>query len=186
MIIAPNLCSPIILGLPFFICNQIVLDPSLNTAKHKPTEFDLLNEDMLPLPPPPHPHHLLQCKQFKEQWKACITELKQVCDIRQCHLEMTKAFEQIKPINYIASIKATIECLAIEDTNNKLAEEIMNDFKDIFKPISHANLLPTDLLVHIPLKDKYKPLKTHKYSVPQAACPKFKELINLHLAQGFI
>ena len=165
-IIAPNLCSPIILGLPFFVRNEILLDPSLNTAIHKQTGFDLLNEDTLPLPPPPRPHHLLRRKQFKDQWKACLTELKQVCDARQRQLEASKAFEQIAPINYIASIKAAIERLATEDSNNKLAEDILNDFEDIFKPIPHANLLPTNVLAHIPLKDKYKPMKTRKYSVP--------------------
>ena len=84
-------------------------------------------------------HHLLQCKQFRKQWKACLIELKQVCDARWQHLEANKAFEQITPINYIASIKAKIEDLAIEDANNKLAEEIMNDFEDLFKPIPHTD-----------------------------------------------
>jgi len=41
-------------------------------------------------------------------------------------------------------------------------------------------------MAQIPLKDKYKPLKTRKYSVLRAVRPKFKELIYLCLAQGFI
>jgi len=62
----------------------------------------------------------------------------------------------------------------------------MDEYQDLFKPIPHADLLPTDILARIPLKDKYKPLRTCKYSVPQAIRPKFKELIDLCLSQGFI
>jgi len=145
-IIAPNLCSPIILGLPFFVRNEIVLDPSLRTAIHKETGFDLLNENALPLPAPPRPHHLLRRKQFKQDWKSCIAELKEVCKTRRLHLEAQNAFESIAPqaTNYIAAIKSKIEQLANEDANNKLAQEIMDEYQDLFKPIPHADLLPTD------------------------------------------
>ena len=185
-ITAPNLCSSIILGTPFLSRNKIVIDTARRTAIQRDTGFDLLNEDALPLPPPPKPHRLERRKQFKQQWKACLAELKDVCNIRRKRLESEKAFETIRPFNYIAAIKTTIENLAHEDANNKLAEEIMDEFSDLFKPIPHADLLPTDVLAHIPLKDKYKPLKTRKYSVPRALRPKFKELIDLRLSQGFI
>ena len=185
-IICPNLCFPIILGLPFFVRNSITLDPSLRTAIHKPTGFDLLNENALPLPSPTKPHRLICHKLFQQQWKYCLAELNTVCKIRRERLEHNNAFETITPMNYIAAIRSKIEDLASEDANNKLANEILEEFADVFEPIPHADLLPTEVLAHIPLKDKYKPLKSRKYSVPRALRPKFKELIDLRLKQGFI
>jgi hypothetical protein len=51
-IVAPGLCSPIILGLPFLSHNNIVIDHSTRTAIDKSCGFDLLN----PMPPPVPPH----------------------------------------------------------------------------------------------------------------------------------
>ncbi|KAL6310447.1 hypothetical protein BKA93DRAFT_820868 [Sparassis latifolia] len=42
-IIAPGLCSPVILGLPFLSHNCIVIDHELRTTVNKDTSFDLLN-----------------------------------------------------------------------------------------------------------------------------------------------
>ena len=42
-IIAPNLCSPIILGLPFLCHNNIVVDYVTRSAYDKIRNFDLLN-----------------------------------------------------------------------------------------------------------------------------------------------
>jgi hypothetical protein len=97
-----------------------------------------------------------------------LKELKQVCNDRKQHLEDEKLFEQIPATNYIAAIQATIEALAYQDTNNKMAEEIINEYADLFKPIPHADLLPTEVLAQIPLKDKYKPMRTRRYCVPRA------------------
>jgi hypothetical protein len=48
-IVAPGLCAPVILGLPFLAHNNIVMDHSARTAVDKASGFDLLH----PVPPPP-------------------------------------------------------------------------------------------------------------------------------------
>ena len=48
MIIAPGLCAPMILGLPFLVHNNIVVDASARTVIDKTCGFDLLN----PVAPP--------------------------------------------------------------------------------------------------------------------------------------
>jgi hypothetical protein len=50
-IVAPGLCAPVILGLPFLSHNNIVIDHAARTAIDKTVNFDLLN----PVPPPPPP-----------------------------------------------------------------------------------------------------------------------------------
>jgi hypothetical protein len=52
-IIAPGLCAPMILGLPFLIHNDIVVDAGARTVIDKKCNFDLLH-----LLPPAPPHHL--------------------------------------------------------------------------------------------------------------------------------
>jgi Aspartyl protease len=48
-IIAPHLCTDILLGLPFLSHNKIVIDHELRTAIHKPSGCDLLNENSIPV-----------------------------------------------------------------------------------------------------------------------------------------
>ena len=52
-IIALNLCTDILLGLPFLSRNKIVIDHHLRTAINKTSGFDLLNEKPLPRNAPP-------------------------------------------------------------------------------------------------------------------------------------
>ena len=42
-IVAPGLCAPVILGLPFLVHNTIVVDHTTCTAIDKTTGFDLLH-----------------------------------------------------------------------------------------------------------------------------------------------
>jgi len=48
-IITPGLCTNILLGLPFLAHNKIVIDAAARSAIHKPSGFDLLNEDAVRL-----------------------------------------------------------------------------------------------------------------------------------------
>jgi hypothetical protein len=59
-IIAPSLCSPVILGLPFLSHNKIVVDHDAHTAIAKDSRFNLLH----PKPPEPKPAPKKKLKQF--------------------------------------------------------------------------------------------------------------------------
>lgn len=52
-IVAPSLCAPVILGLPFLAHNNIVVDHAVRTAIDKISGFDLLNPTSPSSPPPP-------------------------------------------------------------------------------------------------------------------------------------
>ena len=115
-LIAADLCINILLGLPFLKHNRIVIDhDAADTAIGKTTGFDLLNENKLnPLiVPPPHPispKH--KCDTILcARWQV-LKELKWRCAERRQTLELKNMFETCTPINYIASIKNTIQHLA--------------------------------------------------------------------------
>ncbi|KIM87980.1 hypothetical protein PILCRDRAFT_3692 [Piloderma croceum F 1598] len=52
-LIAPSLCAPVILGLPFLAHNNIVIDHALRTAVDKVSGFDLLHPTPPATPKPP-------------------------------------------------------------------------------------------------------------------------------------
>jgi len=52
VLIAPGLCMPIILGLPFLIHNCIITDHAAHTCIDKVSNYDLLNPLCMTPPPP--------------------------------------------------------------------------------------------------------------------------------------
>ena len=60
-VVAPSLCSPVILGLPFLSHNKIVIDHDTHTAIAKDSGFDLLH----PEPPHPKPAPKKKLKEFE-------------------------------------------------------------------------------------------------------------------------
>jgi hypothetical protein len=78
-IIAPNLVSPVILGLPFLSHNSIVVDHAARTVVDKFHCFDLMNPTVRP--PPAVPKKKLHdiFNEIKEDRAVMIAELKMVC-----------------------------------------------------------------------------------------------------------
>jgi hypothetical protein len=80
-IVAPGLCSPMILGLPFLLYNDIIVDAATHTAIDKKCSFNLLH----PTPPLVRPvkKKLKQFfKELQEDRKLMVTELNMVCHDR--------------------------------------------------------------------------------------------------------
>lgn len=105
---APNLCAPVILGLPFLTVNNIVTDHTARTCIDKVQSYDLLNPKPRTLPKP-KPHHCLcaQLQQMCLDHKLMIDELKFVLQ-SQLHL---LNFDYVKPVDVAAAISAHIEVL---------------------------------------------------------------------------
>jgi hypothetical protein len=106
-VIAPSLCAPVILGLPFLSHNNIVIDHSARTVIDKISGFDLLHP-----PPPPAPKiPKLKLKEFFLQLKAdralMLAELKMVCAERKVLIR--SLFEKTKPVEPLAALRQRIE-----------------------------------------------------------------------------
>ena len=106
-LIAANLCTNVLLGLPFLKHNKIVIDHELDTAVVKDTGFDLLHQNapsplITPLPlklsPKQRRDNLQRVK------REVLAELKCRCAERLQVLEQNDYFEKIPPFNPIASI----------------------------------------------------------------------------------
>ena len=79
-LIAPGLCMPIILSLPFLIHNCIITDHTARTCIDKLSNYDLLNP--LPVSPPPLriPRLKEQLAETKADKKLVLSELMLVCN----------------------------------------------------------------------------------------------------------
>jgi hypothetical protein len=119
-VIAPSLCSPVILGLPFLSHNKIIVDHQARTAIAKDSGFDLLN----PKPPAPKPPPKKKLKEFfrdlQEDRKIMLAELKMVCAERACQIGSDV---RIIPTN----INITAEDLAVIFFNNWYCENGLPD-----------------------------------------------------------
>jgi hypothetical protein len=64
--------------------------------------------------------------------------------------------------------------------------KLKNEFKQIFSPIPHINLLPPHEPARIHLKDAYKKISNCSYSCPRQFKDAFATLIQQRLDSGFI
>ena len=78
-IIAPGLCSPVILGIPFLSHNQIVIDHDARTIIDKKCGFDLLHPTAPPTPAPPKEKLKDFFLRLQADRKLMVAELKMVC-----------------------------------------------------------------------------------------------------------
>jgi hypothetical protein len=145
----------------------------LHTAIDKSCNFDILNESATPHV---HKHIMIPPEKRREEIlclrKTLLTELKLKCAEHLRSLIENNQFEPVKQINVIAAIKNSIQLLALKEHLLDLENTLKKEYKEIFEPIPHANLLPSSETARIQLKDTYKKIPTQQYSIPR----QFQEL----------
>jgi hypothetical protein len=183
-IIAPALCVPVLLGLPFLVHNHIVIDHKAHTVIDKKSNFDLLNPTPPPAPKPPKRKLKDLFKEVQQDRKLLAAELKWVCADRLNHI--AHKFGKVKPVNVVASIRQRIKVVAAQEKLTALGKKVIEIFADIFAPIPHLEELPTDVYCQIHLKDASQSIHTHSYSTPRKYRDAWKTLIQQHLDAGRI
>jgi hypothetical protein len=122
-IIAPGLCSPVILGLLFLSHNRIVIDHHAWMAIDKSTSFDILN----PVLPPPPAAPKKKLKQFfaelQEDRKLLVAELNMVCS--EWLQDQHHLFKKVKLVNVVGAIREHIEGLVAEVKLKAQGETLM-------------------------------------------------------------
>ena len=188
-LIAKDLCTNILLGLPFLKHNKIVIDHDADTAIDKITGFDLLNENKpspLLTPPPPKISPKQKRNSILYIRRKVLEELKWKCAQRLEVLQKDNNLEAITPFNPIALIKQRIEYLATKEQLIKFDNDIKDEYSQIFQPIPHVDMLPEHEPARIHLKDAYKKISTRSYSCPRQYKEAFAILIQQRIDSGFI
>jgi hypothetical protein len=180
-VVAPNLCTPLLLGGPFLEHNRIVVDHELRTCIVKDRDYDLLH------PPPtvplarqqvtPTPPQVLGLRhEVVKELKTVLPELKDIVD-DEC--------EPVNGINLAAAVQSCIDKLALQDGLSARDSALKTEFADRFPTdIPHNETLPTDVLFRIHLKDANKIIQQRSYACPKKYRDAWKTLIDSHIASG--
>ncbi|KAJ6492616.1 hypothetical protein DFH09DRAFT_1338217 [Mycena vulgaris] len=187
-LIAPGLCAPVLLGLPWLERNHIVIDHESRTVIDKRCGYDLLN----PPPPKPCPAPRMRLREklrkTDRDHKSMMKELNAVCDSRRLNMENANLFENVKPVDVIAAVRERVEILAHWDELNLRAEKLKSEYKAIFEPMPHVDDLPTDVYCEIKLKNEKADLQfqTRSYQSPRKYKEAWQTLIQQNLDAGRI
>jgi hypothetical protein len=109
-VIAPSLCAPLILQMPFLSHNHIVIDLASRTVIDKVAGFDLLHPTPPPTVPKPPKRKLKEFfRDLKADRKLMVAELKMICAERHCKL--VGKMEEVKPFDTVTAMRVCIEAL---------------------------------------------------------------------------
>jgi hypothetical protein len=197
-LIAPNLCCPLILGQPFLYTNHIIIDYRDRVMVDKRCNINLLNPAVPPAfpwcnnapptrkkrTPRPKQDRIDQLKKTLRNRTVMMDELKHACALQKKKLGVE--VETVSKVDPLAAIQERIVALAALDVMEKTEKKIRTDFKVIFEPIPHVNMLPTDVLARIKLKDAHQTIASRTYSCPRKFREAWKTLIQQHLDSGKI
>jgi len=183
-IVAPGLCMPLILGLPFLIHNDIVTDHALRSCIDKKSGYNILNPSRVHPPPPLRKRLRQQINDTKAAKKKALAELGEVCRKRIAEKKLT--FEDVKDVDVIAAIRDTIENIALTEQLKAHGDKIKKEFKPIFEPIPHVDDLPRDYMARIKLKEAERTIINRTYPCPRKYKEAFQTLIQQHLDAGRI
>ncbi|KIK38836.1 hypothetical protein CY34DRAFT_90294, partial [Suillus luteus UH-Slu-Lm8-n1] len=178
-VIAPKLCTPLLLGGPFLHHNKIVIDHELRTCIAKDDDYDLLNpEANLPkkscVPSPPKMAALRH---------EVVRELKHI--LPEYKLLVDESCEPLNGVDIVAAVRQHIEILASDEQLRSRDAAIKHEFIDRFPAdIPHNDSLPSDVLFRIKLKDANKVIQQRGYDCPRKYRDARKVLLEQHVNAG--
>jgi hypothetical protein len=183
-VIAPALCTDVLLGLPFLSVNNLVTDYCNRTCIDKVTGFDLMNPKPPTKPPEPKPKLRKIYEKIMSDRKEMLNELATVCSVRKATVE--ESLEPVMEFDIMNAVCTQIEQLSFKEELGRLNKAVKEKYKDVFRPIPHISELPEDVYCHISLKDASKTISTRSYSCPRKYRDAWKTLLEQHLEAGRI
>lgn len=165
----------ILLGLPFLVHNNIVLDCAKCTALVKGTSIELLNLKSVPrnMPIWNNVSHKWKHLEIRNFHRDMLNELKWRClEIKAVLDHSSKkgsllGEQKFIAVNFIGTIRGRIESLEMQSKFNKLDEDLKHKYRQTFEPIPHVDELLDDILCRIKLKDMSKTIAKRSYGCPR-------------------
>lgn len=183
-IIAPHLCVPVILGLPFLYRNSVVTDVRARTAIDTSCDFDLLNPRVSTPSKAPKKRLNDLHREVMAARTALSDQLNDVCERRRRHID--RRCERVSDPTPLAAVRTRIETLAASERLQRLGTQLVDEFKDVFEPLPHVKDLPSEVYCTIQLKDANRRIATRSYGTPRKYKQAWETLIQEHLAAGRI
>ncbi len=189
-IIAPNLCTDIILGLPFLAANKLIIDPSEHAIFDKTTGFDLLHpttpvkSSLLPQPSA-HSAHIAARNDLATTNTCLPFHALTATDTAYTVLD-DPSYNKLRDSDPICAVCKRIEQLEFQERLSGLGAGIEEDYKDVFEPLAHIDDMPSEVKCSIKLKDTNKSIAARSYTCPRKYRDAWQSLIKHHLDAGQI
>ena len=128
-VVAPSLCKPVILGLPFLRQNKIVIDHDAGSCIAKDSNYNLLH------PPPlvPAPHITPSLDDICQSRNDLQVELLSVLPLR--YMLVDAHCDPISPVDVVAAVNTRIQQLASLEKLKCRDAEMKKHY--IYRPLSH-------------------------------------------------
>lgn len=211
-VVAPQLAVPLILGQPFLKANKVTIDHDARTCIIKDINYDLLSTTASPSDACPQRQQQQQRRrtanahatanpsissQLAQQRQRASTSQRHTLDshgqppphIRTiapqvCNSTVPKRFQNL---SLVAAVGLRIQEISEQEQLQLLDEKIKAKYIDRFpSDFPHARLLNTDIMHRFKLINPDKVIKPRIYSCPKHYLPKWKTLLDQHLAAGRI
>ncbi|TFY53536.1 hypothetical protein EVJ58_g9399 [Rhodofomes roseus] len=184
-IVTPGLCADLILGLPFLVRNQVVVDHANRTVTPKDCSFNLLGPAPVVPPPVVKPRLRERMKTIVEHRTAALHELSVRTSKSRDTLDTKHTHVGVRP-HTVAAVLERVEVLAAQQRLAELGLDMVDKNRDVFEPIPHAKTLPSDVWCRINLKDATRQIVTRTYASPRKYKEAWSTLIQDHLEAGRI
>ncbi|PSS03898.1 hypothetical protein PHLCEN_2v3942, partial [Hermanssonia centrifuga] len=206
-VVVPDLCSPVVLGLPFYKRNKLFVDPEFSTIIEKVTGRNI----MLPLPLPVKPHDSRTARERRQDERAVQLDRDELAQeniiledmhfqttrmdvIRELRLKFGEAAGQRAPPKLVSNLSSEQIVAAIQERVDKLAmldvlakenAEMCLRFEDCFPAdIPHLDELPTHVYHRFHLIDPNMVIARRQYECPKKYREAWRVLLEQHLAAG--
>ncbi len=169
-IVVPDLCSDIILGLPFLTANNLIIDPTECSVTDKLSGFDLLHPPVPVFKLSSAPDPILAHKHIISSNAATsrslpfhmLPPLETTFNVQTDHV-----YNTLHDADVVTAVCMCIEVLKFQTRLTEMGEDIKTKYKDVFEPIKNVDELPTDVTCSIKLKNADKQIAFHSYSFPR-------------------
>ncbi len=202
-VIVQDLCSPVILGLPFYLVNKLLIDPANRTllcrnGRDLLRPLDRLKQDVrterqrrLDKRKAVHDENVMAQENIVLENMMRETQHKDVVRELNLRFGISRSPPAPAPIeledNMVATIQQRIDVLAMLDILAKENDQMRTRFADIFPDdIPHINELPTDVYHRFRLKDPNTVIARRQYKCPKKYREAWKVLLQQHLNAGRI
>ena len=191
-IIAPGLCTKLLLGLSFLASHSIVIDYKDRTVIDKWCRKDLRKPNAIK--PAPKPTVFEMQKNLPKRGKIRQNQMAMMNKLRRApafktlrHIaDRDGSTPETKSEQFCLAVKTQIVVLAHKDKLADLDKEFKNAFRDRFEDIPHTNRLSTNVYHRLTMKDAQAGITCQRYTTPRKYKDAWDTLIKEHLDAGRI
>ncbi|PSR74302.1 hypothetical protein PHLCEN_2v9954 [Hermanssonia centrifuga] len=204
-VIVPDLCSPVILGLPFFHRNALLVDPEASTVIEKSSGRDVIAPGKPCIPDDRTDRRRLADLRKEKRQQQILAQEQYILEDMLLHTtrkdvicEMQLNFgesstpntaaqhiHELSTDDIVAAIQQRVDELDMLAVLARENAEMRHCFDDCFpSDIPHLNELPTDVYHRFRLVDPNMVIARRQYECPKKYREAWKTLLEQHLAAG--